>query len=296
MYRYALVTLLAVSANAFAATPIDETIDGVGEGTLDVTNVAGSVTIRGTDQNQVRVTGALSDDADRIDLRRDGDRVIVAVIMPEKFGRRGRVEDTTLEIQAPRAMSLEAKTVSASLDVEDIEGEQELSSVSGSIETTLREAEISARTVSGSIHVTGQDGRTRTSLSSVSGNVHVEAVGGELDARTVSGRIEIDSPMLERSEAKSVSGSILIDAVLADDARLTANTTSGRITLNMGGTGAGRYEISTFSGTIDNCFGPQVERPEFGPPSSTLRFEEGDADARVSATSMSGHIELCRER
>lgn len=294
MHKLVFPVLAAVSVNAFAASPIDQTIDGVRGGTLEISNVAGSVTVSGTDQNQVRVTGALSDDAERIDIRQDGDRVIVAVIMPDRFGRQGRIEGTTLEIMAPRSMSVEARTVSASLEVEGIEGEQDLSSVSGSIETALHEAEISAKSVSGRVRVMGSDGPTRADVSSVSGDVDLDAVSGELNARTVSGRIEIDSPALAHGDLKSVSGSIVIDAVLTDDARLAAQTTSGRITLTIGGTGAGRYELTSFSGGIDNCFGPRPERQQFGPPSSTLRFDEGDGRARVSASSMSGRIELCR--
>jgi len=295
MNRIAFLFLAVASAKSLAGTPIDQTIDADSAELLDVSNIVGVVTVTGTDREQVRVTGELSEDAERLDFRRSGDRIVVHVIMPDRRGRqRNGIEDTTLEIQAPHDMSVEVDTVSAKITIEEMRGEQDLSSVSGAIDTMQFGSEIRAKTVSSRIRVNGSEDPTRADVSSVSGDVEIGAMSGEVSAQTVSGRIELDSPMLERGELRSVSGSIAIDAALTDDARLRAITTSGRIRLSMRGAGAGQYELSTFSGTIDNCFGPRPERPQFGPPSSTLRFDEGDADARIDVNSMSGGIELCR--
>jgi hypothetical protein len=99
---------------------------------------------------------------------------------------------------------------------------------------------------------------------------------------------------LERAELNSVSGAIDVDARLTSDSRLRTTTTSGRISLQLNDSPAGRYELSSFSGSIDNCFGPAASKPQFGPPSAQLQFEEPDADTQVVANSMSGSIEICR--
>lgn len=130
----------------------------------------------------------------------------------------------------------------------------------------------------------------------MSGRVELDEVSGEIIAQSVSGAIDLGSPELVRADVKSVSGEISIRAGLASGGRLRAITTSGRISLDMLGAGEGRYEISTFSGRINNCFGPEPETPRFGPAQSMLRFEEGDGAARVDVNSMSGDVDLCRER
>jgi hypothetical protein len=295
MNRVAVFVLSVVAANAsLAGTPIDEAIAPEGADLIDISNAVGSVTVTGSDRRDVRIVGELSDDAERLDVRRDGDRIIVHVIMRDE--RRSDVEGTTLDIAAPREIALKVATVSASIVVEEVTGEQELATVSGSVQTALYEAEIRARTVSGRIQVEGSDSPARAEISSVSGRVDLDGVSGEVIAQSVSGSIDLESPLLVRGDTKSVSGNSGIRAALAADGRLRAISTSGRISLDMLGAGEGRYEISTFSGSIDNCFGPEPDRPQFGPPTSTLRFQEGDVAARVDVNSMSGNVELCRSR
>jgi DUF4097 and DUF4098 domain-containing protein YvlB len=293
MNRLVLLLPVFASTGAWAASPIDETIPASGAEQLSVVNVSGVVTVTGTNDDQVQVSGELSDDAEELEVRRDGDRIIVHVNMPQNRNR-GRIEDTTLTIRAPRDLSVIVNTVSASITVDEMEGEQDLNSVSGSIDTEQYAEEIQAKTVSGRIRVNGLNDPSRTQVSSVSGRVELDTVAGELNAQTISGRIDLDSDRLERSELKSVSGSISVDAALTDDARLSAVTTSGRIELNLRGDAVGQYDLSTFSGSIDNCFGPRPTRSRFGPPNESIRFDEGDGDARIEASSMSGSIDLCR--
>lgn len=295
MNRMTVLVLSAVAANAsLAGTPIDETIALEGADLIDISNVAGSVTVTGSERRDIRIAGELADDAERLDIRRDGDRIIVHVIVRDQ--QRSGMEGTTLDISAPREIALEIATVSAGIAVEEMTGEQELTSVSGSVQTAVQEAEIRARTVSGRIRVVGSESPARAEISSVSGSVDLEGVSGEVMAQSVSGPIDFESPLLVRGDMKSVSGDISIRTALAADGRLRAISTSGRISLDMLGAGEGGYEISTFSGSIDNCFGPAPDRPQFGPPSATLRFEEGDVAARVDVNSMSGDVELCRSR
>ena len=292
-----LIAILAslAATHSLASTPIDEAIDAAGARTLDISNVAGRVSVSGGSGDEVRVTGTLSDAATGLEVRRDGSRIVVHVLYPQD--NRGNWRDnegTVLEIEAPASLDVETRTVSASIILEGIEGEQELETVSGRIETDLFDTEIRARSVSGRIRINGRDESTRADIASVSGRVELDAVGGEIEAQTVSGSIDLVSGALERAELKAVSGSITVTASLSSDARLRTTTTSGSIDLNLEGSPAGRYELSSFSGSIDSCIGPAPSRPQFGPPTSALRFEEPDADMQVYANSMSGSIDLCR--
>lgn len=295
MKRILCLLSCVIFASSYASTPIDETIDAASAQTLDVNNVLGAVTVTGSDGDSVSVRGSLSDFAEALDVRREGNRVIVDVIYPQNSRRGfGGDDGTILEISAPAGIDLNISTVSAAINVQDVRGEQRLESVSGSIESTVFDEEVRARTTSGRIEIHGNDARSRADVSSVSGRVELDGISGEVNAQTVSGSIELRSAVLDRAELTAVSGSISVDAALGGNSRIRTTTTSGRIELDLQGSPSGEYELSTFSGSIDNCFGPEPERPRFGPPSSTLQFEEPDAAMQVYASSMSGSIEICK--
>ncbi|HMB72477.1 MAG TPA: DUF4097 family beta strand repeat-containing protein [Gammaproteobacteria bacterium] len=294
MKQFLSLTALFLASASFAATPIDETIDADSAQTLDVSNILGSVSVIGTVGDAVRIQGSLADEAEALDVRREGSRIVVHVIYPQSGRRFGANEGTVLEITAPPGLDVSISTVSARITLGEMRGEQRLESVSGSIETTVFDDEVSAMTTSGRIAIHGNDANTRAAVSSVSGRVELAALGGEVNAQTVSGSIELRSGGLDRAELKSVSGSISVEAALTGNGRINAVTTSGRISLDLNGSPAGAYELATLSGSIDNCFGPEVARPQFGPPSSTLRFEETDANTQVFVNSMSGSIEICK--
>jgi hypothetical protein len=216
------------------AIPVDERIDATPDGQVDVTNISGDIIVSGWDEDAVQVTGDLSEDAERLDFRREGDRVIVEVVYPEnRQGRRNAVDDTDLIISIPRGASLDVETISADISVSRVVGEQYLKSVSGDIVTETAGSETLVESVSGDVRVTGTDAATRTTANAVSGDVSLDRISGEIS-------------------------------------------------------------VASVSGDIDSCFGPSAVRAEFGPPNATLRFVEGDSDASVEVSTMSGDIGLCR--
>jgi hypothetical protein len=253
----------ALAASSAQAEPIDRTIVSDPQGELEVNNLAGSIEITGWDRNEVHVTGELQDEAERLDVEKEENRIVVRVVLPQDSGR-GFWRGSELHISAPRGVSVEASSVSADIRVRAIEGEQRLQSVSGNVETRAFERELRLKSVSGNVTVHGDDTRARTQASVVSGNISIDGVGDDVEAQSISGRVQLRARSLQR-------------------AKLMFN----------GGTG-GDYELSSFSGGIDNCFGPE---PAHNGPGSRreLRFSEGDGDARVYVRTMSGSIELCRQ-
>jgi DUF4097 and DUF4098 domain-containing protein YvlB len=283
----------ALAASSAQAEPIDRTIVSDPQGELEVNNLAGSIEITGWDRNEVHVTGELQDEAERLDVEKEENRIVVRVVLPQDSGR-GFWRGSELHISAPRGVSVEASSVSADIRVRAIEGEQRLQSVSGNVETRAFERELRLKSVSGNVTVHGDDTRARTQASVVSGNISIDGVGDDVEAQSISGRVRLRARSLQRAELESISGDVDLEAGLADDARINATTTSGRVKLMFNGGTGGDYELSSFSGGIDNCFGPE---PAHNGPGSRreLRFSEGDGDARVYVRTMSGSIELCRQ-
>ena len=56
----------------------------------------------------------------------------------------------------------------------------------------------------------------------------------------------------------------------------------------------GRFEVDTFNGDIDNCFGPKAKRTSKYTPGWELEFVEGNGDARITITTLNGDVTICR--
>jgi len=295
MKRLTLFGFLLLASPVWAAVPVDRTVDAAGANVLEIENAFGSITVNGGRGNEVHVGGSIADFADRIDVRRDGSRIIVHVVYPERRGPQFVGGDASiLEISAPEGLTTVVNTVSANISIAAMQGEQRLNSVSGNIETSVYSEDVRANTVSGDIRIDGRDEDGRLDVASVSGRVRVESVGGEVRAQNVSGSVSVTGAALQRGELQTVSGNVSLDATLAADGRIRAQTTSGNVDIELNRSPAGRFELSSFSGRIDSCFGPSPSRPQFGPPTSSLRFDEDDASIQVYANTMSGNIDLCR--
>jgi DUF4097 and DUF4098 domain-containing protein YvlB len=296
MKRYLL--LLACCPLVAAGQALDRRIAARPDGELIVSNVAGSIRITGWDDDEVHVTGELGDNVERLDLTAEGDNVIVRVVLKNQ-GRGNRGDwsgsDTDLVISAPRTMRLDVNAVSADIDIDEMRGEQRLSSVSGDIETQAYGAEIRSESVSGDIDIDSRDAPIVAQAKSVSGDVTVRGPSRDVEAESVSGDVEIDGSMLNRLDMQTVSGDLSVRAGLADDARVDATSTSGDIELEWLGNGAAEYRLGTFSGEIDTCFGPRPADNDHRPPGVELRFREGQSNARVDVRTHSGDIEVCRQ-
>jgi DUF4097 and DUF4098 domain-containing protein YvlB len=291
------VTLLVLTAvpfaGAFAATPVDREIDADPSRGLEVRNVAGMVEIEGWNRPSVHVTGTLADNVERLDVRAVGGRIVVEVILLENSRSRDW-GGTSLKIETPRSHDIEVDTVSASIAVRGIEGEQRLSSVSGSIDTEGFMADVDLNSVSGQVRGRGMKRDAVTRARAISGSVRLEGLAGQVQAEVVSGSVDVVADQLERATLSSISGTVSVRGTLTDDARVEVTSTSGHVDLLFKGSAAAEYDLASFSGQIRSCFGPPVTQPARG-PQRKQQFREGASDAVVRAHTMSGGITLCRE-
>ncbi len=170
--RFLVTTVLAVCMTYGApvvAEDIEETIDADASGTVVISNVSGEIEVYGWDRNEVRVHGDIGDDVEAFVLERDGNRVIVKVILPDRH-RHSNDMDAELEIQIPRKSDLEINTVSADVTVSDVEGSRRLQTVSGDVETDVFKDDVEAKSVSGDIVVVGRNEAALVTVRTVSGD------------------------------------------------------------------------------------------------------------------------------
>ena len=283
-----LGTALAMPA---MAEEVDRALDAAPEGHVDVSNIAGSIAIKGWSREQVEVTGELGRNVEELIFERSGDKITVKVKVPRKSSR-GIASD--LYIQVPEQNSVDVGTVSADIEIEDVFGDLKLNTVSGDIDAEAVAADVTASAVSGDIEVNGDRREAVTRANSVSGEVMLYRLVGNVAAESVSGDIVIDEGAFDRVSMNTVNGEIIFRSELRGDGKLKAETVNGSVDIEFAGDVEGRFEIDTFNGDIDNCFGPKAKRTSKYTPGWELEFVEGDGDARITISTLNGDVTLCR--
>jgi len=290
IFKILLVSLLSTAA--CAAEEVNRTLDAAEDGDIYVSNVAGSIEVHGWSRSQVEVTGELGDGVDELIFERDGDEVNIRVKLPRNNFRNGSAD---LVINVPEASSLQIHTVSADIDVEDVQGEQELESVSGDITTAAYSSEMEAESVSGDIEIEGDNQSSSFSFHTVSGDIEVENLSGEIRLESVSGDISAINGAVSRAIGNTVNGDIVLHLSLLDEGRMDLETINGEVDVDFGGPVSARIDIETFNGNIRNCFGPDSVRTSKYAPGRELSFTEGSGSGRVTIDTMNGNVRICNE-
>ena len=98
MKRLTVIVLGLVFAMPLMAEEVDRTLDAAPDGEIDVSNIAGTITLVGWSRDQVEVTGTLGRNVEELVFERDGDNVTIQVKIPRKGGRGS---DADLNIRVP---------------------------------------------------------------------------------------------------------------------------------------------------------------------------------------------------
>ena len=295
MKRFILVSaglLLAVSVNA---EEINEMLDAAANGTVEIYNTSGSVMIEGWSRDAVEVTGTLGEEVDEFIFERKGDTVVVKVKPIHDKSSGGRSTSSFITVRAPQRSSIDVATISAEIDIEGVEGEQELQSVSGGISTTAFGADVEAETVSGSIDIAGSNIDTETELSTVSGGISARDMAGTIDLQSVNGRLTLGGGSFSDVAMETVDGRIDFESNLRGGGDLDIETVNGKVVVDFVGSLSADIEVNTFTGGIRNCFGPKPERTSKYAPGWELSFTEGSGDGSVNIATLNGGVTLCKE-
>lgn len=292
MKKLSVIILGFLLVSAAAAEDVDRTLDAAPDGQVDVSNIAGAITIKGWSRDQVEVTGTLGKKVEELVFERDDDTITIKVKVPK---RSGRGIDSDLYISVPQNSSIDVSAVSADIDVSDVKGEQELNTVSGDVTTEAAGEDVAAESVSGDIEVSGESKDGETEANTVSGDVTLFRVAGEVNAESVSGDVIVDEGSFSRVDLSTVNGELIFQSTLRKDGKLSAETVNGDVDVEFVGDVSAKIDVSTFNGRIRNCFGPEATRTSKYTPGWGLNFTEGDGDGRVEISTMNGGVNLCRK-
>lgn len=286
---FALLALAALVAGAaYAGNSVDETRKLAEGGTVVIENISGSVEVTGWDKKEVHVTGTLGDDVEELRITGDENRLEFEVKLPDRSNHDG---DATLVFHVPRTCSVEVSTVSAGIDVGDVNGSIDLESVSGDVAAGGKAREVNVETVSGGIELTVDS--PQTEAQSVSGDIALSKVSGEVRVESVSGDVGIDGENVGRLRAETVSGDFAFEGSLAKDANFSIASHSGDVGILIPGNTDAAFEVSSFSGDVENDLSKEakVHTSEYV-KSKSVEFELGKGSGRVRIETFSGDVEL----
>jgi DUF4097 and DUF4098 domain-containing protein YvlB len=289
----AAAVLAATAPPAMAQQQVTKRANVAADATVEVSNVQGSVTITAWDKNEVELVAELESNKDELEFEATDRHVRIEVDREKGNYGRDHDEDAILTLRVPKGARLIVDTVSADIGVTGARGEQSLESVSGEVRTQAFDAAVKAASVSGEVTVTGNGGKAAVTTENVSGSAVVTGVRGSYRGEVVSGEITASVAAANHLEVSSVSGEIDIQAELTPTARVEMGSVSGTVTLRVKPPVNADFDIESFSGDIENCFGPQPRDTSKYTPGSELNFTQGSGGARVEIETLSGEIIVC---
>ncbi len=288
----AIVTLalLATAGTAAHAADFERKVQADPRGSVEISNVAGAITVTGWDRPEIEVKGNLGASVERVDVTSAGSRTTIKVVLPRMSMRS---DEAMLDVHVPRQSEIDVTAVSADLTVSGMLGRQRLKTVSGDIHAEVPGADFESKTVSGAIRLRGLSKDADMHIESISGDVSLERGAGEVDATTVSGDLRLELDPARSVRMHTTSGDLTFRGSFARGATFDAETISGDVTVRAAAANGYEYEATSFSGDLNNCFGKGSESTSRHGPGSRLMGTTGEGAGRVRVKSMSGDVSLC---
>lgn len=273
-----------ISAPALAAV-VDETRSISPTGTVSVNNVAGEIGISTWDRNEVHVSGELGNKLELV-ISENSQGVQFEV---KRADDEDRFDESRLEFKVPVGASLVAEGVSSDITVTGSRGASiDAETVSGDVEVEAETGRAELRSVSGDIEFTGKS--PRVSAATVSGDISLFGVDGEIQATTVSGDATLVAGDVSIGKFQTVSGTLKLSLSVVTGGRLTVESMSGDVLLDLPFDQQGEFNAQSFSGRISSEFG-EVKNEKYG-PGSRLKHVSGTSGAIIRTESFSGDIRI----
>ncbi len=285
-----LVAVFAVGATA--QERISERKSAQAEGLVKINNIFGTIRVTGWNRNEVLVEGTLGEGTKELLFTVVGGETEIKVVLPTEAEKRAmgieRVKESDLEVRIPAGSTLEVETVTADITTSELSGNLDLNTVTGQIDVIGSPARVRTESMTGDITIEAPQGPVRA--STVSGRITIKEASGRVDAETISGQVKVAGKEIEEVNISSLSGHVYFEDDLVQGAIVHIENHSGSVTLTLSENVSADFDISTFSGSIKNEFGPEAERTGRFGPGRVLSFVTGSGDARVRVKLFSGNV------
>lgn len=263
------------------AAPNDTTVTVQRGQRLSVSLHSGSITVHTWTRGAVRVQR--TDGDGRIQLSNDGPVINVGA------GGRYGPEDAELEITVPAWLEVNLNGVDTDMMVKGSEGPLRVETVQGDVTVDGGRGQVSVSSVEGSVTLSNAQGHIEA--NSVNDDLTVTRVTGSLHAESVNGDVTLDQISSTDVDVTSVNGDIDFSGALAARGLYQFSTHNGDITLELPGSTAATFYLSTFQGDFDSDFPVSLTGTQRG---KRYTVTLGSGAARVEAESFMGDINLRR--
>ena len=280
------------------------------DGTLDVSNIAGDITVSRGSGGEAKIdvvrTARGRDDADakeqlsltRVDINEGNGRAEVRERYPDRgySGRRNWNVTTDFTITAPEGTHLILKSVSGSLKVAGVTGDVAVETVSGDVQVSSGGRVTTAKSISGNVQVSDTKFDGSLDASSVSGDVRLQRVTARrVSIGSVSGNVRLEDVQSDRVDAHTTSGNASFDGSLAKNGRYELKSFSGEVRIALSGNTGFELEASSFSGDVHSdlpisSHGSSDDRRRRRSLSGTY----GDGSAVLNVSTFSGSVVISK--
>lgn len=254
-------------------------------GTVDLSLVAGKITVRGWDLPDVGILASTENGALRFDA--SPNRVILRV---EQEGQRGTNPrgNANYDVSVPRGTRLRLQAASGNITASGSQGEISATTVSGAIDVSGGRSQVALESVSGPIRASQLAGDLRA--QNVSGSVRAENVSGRLEAWTVSGAVRLIGLRANDIRAETASGDIVYAGRVATGGTYDFESHSGTIRLTIPRSSGAQFGLETISGTVQTDFPVETAPAAGGRKGGRVEFTIGDGRAKVTVRTFNGRI------
>jgi hypothetical protein len=267
-----------------ADAPFREAHDADPQGMVEIIGITDSVDVTGWDQPRVELTGE-EDLGNRLHFTAHGQRTVIDLV---PGGGKHQIS-----VRVPSGSTLTHPLVTPNTSVPGVAGPATLRSVGGNISGEVG-ANVRANSVTGNIHLAAP-GAKSIEAKTINGDVDLKGSPTEVEVVTVSGSAKVQLGAVSRGRFKTISGNVTAALSLAHDAELEGESVSGNLRFDFPAAPGAQFDVQSFGGNIDSCFGPKAESGHYG-PGSRLEFKSGDGSGHVHIETKSGDVHLCAPR
>ena len=275
-------------------------------GTLELENIAGDVTVTGGRGGDVRIEAVRTmRNPNAAQARRllqqleihaveRGGNVEVRTRYPRVRNASGAV---TYSISVPSSANVTLRTMSGDVQVRNIDGELRAEAVSGDIVARDVGRVRLVKTMSGDIELSNGES-DELNASTMSGNVIVNDLKGRLfDLQSVMGYVRLTNVQPERARLRSMNGDIEYVGRIAPSGRYEFQSHAGNIRVTPTNNQGFDIQASTFGGSFRSEYALRITEDSAAGRGSSSRIVHGtfgDAGAAITMHSFGGNIVLVR--
>lgn len=218
------------------------------DGRVTLQNVSGDVIVRGSKDDQVKITAthagvAKNDLNEVVHITQTNGDIRIATRAGKSFGIFRSTTSVRYELLIPISAHVKIETTSANVEISDMGGALEVKTVSGTIKILSVKDNVKCKTISGDIYL--KDIQGIADLKTTSGDIHIHHLDGSIEAESVSGDMDLKNIDGE-VDLKTTSGDVSISGMKGS---LEAESVSGDID-QKSLSEINEIEIETISGDI----------------------------------------------